>query len=77
MVFAIVAPTLVSKIERIIDLDLEVLKLLADLAEDIDDSVLRNLITNMVGEENGNVRFFTLLLLLMNGNNNPIGNRRL
>lgn len=77
MVFAIVAPTLVSKIERIIDLDLQVLKLLAELAEDIDDPVLRNLITNMVGEENGNVRFFTLLLLLANGNNNPTGNRRL
>ena len=77
MVFAIVAPTLVSKIERIIDLDLQVLKLLAELAEDIDGPVLRNLITNMVGEENGNVRFLTLLLLLANGNNNPIGNRRL
>ncbi|NLN86918.1 MAG: hypothetical protein GX133_04850 [Syntrophomonadaceae bacterium] len=77
MVFAIVAPTLVSKIERIIDLDLEVLKLLAELAEDIDDPVLRNLIANMVGEENGNVRFFTLLLLLANGNNNLTGNRRL
>jgi len=77
MVFAIVAPTLVSKIERIIDLDLQVLKLLAELAEDIDDPVLRNLIANMVGEENGNVRFFTLLLLLANGNNNLTGNRRL
>jgi len=76
MVFAIVAPTLVSKIERIIDLDLQVLKLLAELAEDIDDPVLRNLITNMVGEENGNVRFLTLLLLLVNGNNNPNKDRR-
>ncbi len=76
MVFAIVAPTLVSKIERIIDLDLEVLKSLAELAEDINDPVLRNLIANMVGEENGNVRFFTLLLLLANGNNNTNKDRR-
>ncbi|NLN86914.1 MAG: hypothetical protein GX133_04825 [Syntrophomonadaceae bacterium] len=76
MVFAIVAPPLVSKIERIIDLDLEVLKSLAELAEDINDPVLRNLIANMVGEENGNVRFFTLLLLLANGNNNTNKDRR-
>ena len=76
MVFAIGAPTLVSIIERIIDLDLEVLKSLAELAEDINDPVLRNLIANMVGEENGNVRFFTLLLLLANGNNNTNKDRR-
>lgn len=56
------SPQLISKIERIIDHDFEAMSLLAEVSEDIRDPTVRALITGIIGDEYGHVRFFTLLL---------------
>ncbi|MEN6462222.1 MAG: hypothetical protein ABFC94_12740 [Syntrophomonas sp.] len=56
------SPQLISKIERIINHGIESMGLLAEIAEDIRDPTIRALITSIIGDENGHVRFFTLLL---------------
>lgn len=71
------SPHLVSKIEKIISLDMQVLGLLTEMAENISDHTLRSLIIGLIGDENGNIRFLTLLLLLIKGNDNPTKNRKL
>lgn len=53
---------LVSKIERIINQDIEAMGLLAEIAQDIRDPDIHALITSIIGDERGHVRFFTLLL---------------
>ena len=54
-----VSPQLISKIERIIDHDFEAMSLLAEVSEDIRDPTVR---ADIIGDEYGHVRFFTLLL---------------
>lgn len=56
------SPHLISKFEQIIDHDMQVIRLLADIADDIDDPTLLAMITNIIGDEIGHVRFLTLLL---------------
>jgi rubrerythrin len=56
------SPQLISKIVRIINHDIEAMGLLAEVAEDIRDPTIRALITSIIGDENGHIRFFTLLL---------------
>lgn len=56
------SPQLISKIERIINHDIEAMGLLAEVAEDIRDPTIRALITSIIGDENGHIRFFSLLL---------------
>ncbi|MEQ8199937.1 MAG: hypothetical protein ABRQ24_00785 [Syntrophomonadaceae bacterium] len=77
MISSEMSPHLIFKIERVIDLNLQILGLLSEITEDIGDPALRNLIISVVGDKNGSVRFFMLLLLLMDGNNNLTENRRL
>lgn len=71
------SPELISKFEQIIDHNIQVMGLLAEVAEDIRDPILHTLITSFIGDENGHVRFFTLLLTLINSNDNPSKNRKL
>lgn len=52
---------LISKFDQIIDHSIKVMSLLAEIAGDIDDPALLAIITSIIGEENGHVRFFTLL----------------
>lgn len=56
------SPQLISKIKRIIDHNFEAMGLLAEVSEDIRDPTIRALITSIIGDEYGHVRFFTLLL---------------
>lgn len=56
------SPQLISKIERIINEDIEAIGLLAEVSEDIDDPTIRALITSIIGDKYGHIRFFTLLL---------------
>lgn len=58
------SPHLISKFEQIINHDIQVIGLLAEIANDIRDPTLRAIITGMIGDENGHVRFLTLLLSL-------------
>jgi rubrerythrin len=62
MSFEKMSPQLISKIKRINNHDIEAMGLLAEVAEDIRDPTLRTLITSIIGDENGHVRFFKLLL---------------
>ncbi len=77
MISSEMSPQLVSKIQRVMSLDMQAVRLLAEIAEDIRDQKLRSLILSIIGDENGNVRFLTLLLLAINGNDNPTRNRKL
>lgn len=52
---------LTSKFDQIIDYNIKVMGLLAEIAGDIDNPALLAIITSIIGEENGHVRFFTLL----------------
>lgn len=56
------SPQLISKIEQIINRDIEDIDLLAEIAEGISDPTIKALITSIIGDEYGHVRFFTLLL---------------
>lgn len=56
------SPEFISKIERIIDNDIETMGLIAEIAEDIGDPIIRALLTSIIGDENGHVRFFRLLM---------------
>lgn len=48
--------------ERIINHDIEDIGLLAELSENIRDPNIRTLITSIIGDKYGHVRFLTLLL---------------
>ncbi|MHB1418969.1 MAG: hypothetical protein ACYCX4_05175 [Bacillota bacterium] len=65
------SPHLISKFEQIIDHAIQVMGLLAEIADDIEDPALRASITSIIGDENGHVRFLTLLLSLA-GNDNSL-----
>ncbi|MDD4171309.1 MAG: hypothetical protein PHQ94_03640 [Syntrophomonas sp.] len=56
------SPHLISKFEQIINHDIQVMGILAEIADEISDPTLRAIITSIIGDENGHVRFFTLLL---------------
>jgi len=56
------SPHLISKFEQIINHDIQVMGILAEIADEIGDPTLRAIITSIIGDENGHVRFFTLLL---------------
>lgn len=56
------SPQHISKIEQIIDHKIESMALLAEIADDISDPTLHALITSIIGDENGHLRFFTFLL---------------
>lgn len=56
------SPEFISKIEMIIDNDIETMGLIAEIAEDIGDPIIRALLTSIIGDENGHVRFFRLLM---------------
>jgi len=56
------SPQLISKFEQIINHDIQVMGLLAEVVDDIVDPTLRAIITSIIGDENGHIRFFTLLL---------------
>jgi len=57
-----ISPYLISKFKEIVDHDIQVMGLLAEIVDYIDDRTLRAIITSMIGDENGHVRLFTLLL---------------
>ncbi len=69
------SPDLMSKFMQIIDYDIKVIGLLAEIAEDIDDPALRDILTSIIGDENGHIKFFRLLLLLT-GNDNSLRTSR-
>ncbi|HNX28660.1 MAG TPA: hypothetical protein PKN87_04515 [Syntrophomonadaceae bacterium] len=58
-----VSPRLVSQIEEIIDHDIFVMGKLAAIVDEIRDPVLRAIVTSIIGDENGHVRFFRSLLV--------------
>lgn len=56
------SPQLISKIEDIINHDIQVMGELAEIVDHIGDPTLRAIITSIIGDENGHVRFFKSLL---------------
>jgi hypothetical protein len=55
------SPHLISKFEQIINHNIQVIGLLAEIADDIDDPILLAIITSIIGDENSHIQFFTLL----------------
>jgi hypothetical protein len=70
-----ISPHLISKMEQIMNHKIQIMGLLAEIAEDMREPVLNALITNIIGDENGHIRFFTLLLSLVGSNDNTIKSR--
>ena len=54
---------------------MQVVELLAEIAHEIDHPYLRAIITSIIGDENGHLRLFALLLALAS-DNNTFKNRR-
>lgn len=54
----------ISKIEQIIHHEIQIITLLAELANDVDNPTLSAVITSMIGDENSHIRLFALLLSL-------------
>jgi rubrerythrin len=69
------SPRLISKIEQVINYDMQVVELLAEIAHETDHPHLRAIVTSIIGDENGHLRLFALLLALAS-DNNTFKNRR-
>ena len=59
---------LIPKIEQIINHNVQAIDLLAEVADSLDDPTLRTIVGSIIGDENGHVKLFTLLLLLADEN---------
>ena len=62
-------PNLRFKLKQITDLEFQAMGLLAEIVDDLDDPALRAIITSIIGDENGHIRFFTFLLSLVANDN--------
>lgn len=65
------SPYHISKFEQIIDNNIQVMDLLAEIADDIDDPALHAIIISIIGDEKSHVRLFTLLLSLVGNSISP------
>lgn len=59
---------LIPIIQQIINHNVQAIDLLAEVADSLDNPTLRTIIGSIIGDENGHVKFFTLLLLLADEN---------
>lgn len=67
-------PHVIDKFEQVIEYEIQVIGTLAEIANDIGDPALRTIITSVIGDENGHIRLFELLMLLTSNATYSINN---